>query len=424
MSATAVLFDHEAERTVLAACLHDGQVTTRVMADQGLRPKHYHHADYRQAFAALADLNDRNEPVDGLVLRNELQRGAHPNPQGLVLHLQETHTDPATVGTHARRITSLAEWRRRTVAAVELAAAAKGMDDEAFTLAARQLDDHGPATSSTYTPDRWAALLYDQIAGKDAANAIPLPFATLNDALDGGIRPGELMLLAGYTSHGKSILADQILDTAATHGARVHLYMTEMTAAQRGLRLLSRRTQMPMRQIKRANKLPERDVKRLLAELELLNYGCTIAAGWPIDDVCRDIRRNKWDLAVIDLIHGFRYRDERDLSTISQTILHTTKASSSEHAGTAIVAVAHLNSNQLRDSGRRLERPRPGLHSIKGASSLAQDADIVSFIWQQDDEEGVPTGEGEVWLAKCRQGGYASVPLHLNGAAMRFEVAS
>jgi replicative DNA helicase len=421
---STVLFDHDAERAVAAVCLFSPGVTTRLMTDHGVRAAHFHNADFRQAFEALAALTDRGEAVDPLILRNELDQAGHRNPQGLVSHLLDGPLEAATVGTHAARVVSLAEWRRRTMAATELVAASQAMNADAFALAARQLDEHAAPTNATYTPSRWASLLYDQIAGQDAANAIPLPFAGLNEPLDGGLRPGELMLLAGYTSHGKSIVADQILDHAAQHGARVHLYMTEMTAAQRGLRLLARKTGIPMRKIKHARDLQQHDVSLLLAELELLPYGCTIAAGWGIDDVCRDIRRNRWDLAVIDLIHGFKYRDERDLSTISQAILHTTKASSSEHAGTAIVAVAHLNANQLKDSGRRLERPRPGLHSIKGASSLAQDADVVMFVWQQDDEEGVPSGEGEIWLAKSRQGGYASQAVHLNGQRMRFEAAA
>jgi replicative DNA helicase len=418
------LFDHDVERTVAATCLFSPAVTTRLMADQGIRPSHFHHQDLRQAFEVLAALSDRGQAIDPLIVRNELDRAGHHNPQGLVSYLLDGPIEPSTVASHADRIVTLADWRRRTIAATEMTNAAQAMNDEAFTLATRRLDDNAAPTNATYTPNRWAALLYEQIEGRDAANAIPLPFPILNDPLDGGIRPGELILLAGYTSHGKSILADQILDHAAHHGARVHLYMTEMTAAQRGLRLLARKTGISMRNIKRANELPQRDIDRLLAELELLPYGCTIAAGWPIEDVCRDIRRNRWDLVVIDLIHGFKYTDERDLSTISQAILHTTKASSNEHTGTAIVAVAHLNANQQRDSGRRLARPRPGLHSIKGASSLAQDADVVMFVWQQDDDEGVPSGEGEIWLAKSRQGGYASQAVHLNGQRMRFEAAA
>lgn len=421
---TSVLYDHEIERAITAACLLHPPVAGRLLTDHGVRAQHFHHDDFRQAFEAITALSDRQEPIDALILRAELDRAGHQHATGLVGHILDVQVDPTATPAHAKRLVSLAEWRRRTTAATSLTAAAKAMDDDAFALAFRDLDTTAAQTTSTYTPARWASLLYDQIQGQDAANVIPLPFGGLNDPLDGGIRPGEVVLLAGYTSHGKSIFADQILDTAAEHGKRVHLYMTEMTAAQRGLRLLSRRTGIPMRRIKRANTLPQSDIKRLLAELELLSYGCTIAAGWTIDDVARDIRRNKWDLAVIDLIHGFRYRDERELSTLSQTILHTAKASSSEHDGTAIVAVAHLNANQMRDSARRSERPRPNLYTIKGASSLAQDADVVLFIWQQDDEDGIPTGEGETWLGKCRQGGYANVPLRLNSAAMRFEVAA
>jgi replicative DNA helicase len=246
-----------------------------------------------------------------------------------------------------------------------------------------------------------------------------MPFDKLTRALDGGLRPGELCLVAGYTSHGKSILVDQIADSAASAGRKVHLYMTEMTAYQRGLRLLSRRARLPFRQLKRRD-LTSEHWTAILTELSTLPYGCSIVSDWTVDEMVDHIRENQWDLAVVDLVHGFHYTDERELSKTSSALMRATKGSTtSTHAGTAIVAAAHLNDGQMRDQ-RTPVRPRPGLHSIKGSSSLKQDADVVMFVWQIDDEDGRPTGEGAVWIAKSRQGEMDAVEVRLDTAWMQF----
>lgn len=273
----------------------------------------------------------------------------------------------------------------------------------------------------TYLSKEWAKVIRETLRS-DRRFAIPLPFAAMNEALDGGIAPGDVVLVAGYTSHGKSVFVDMVADTAAADGKSVHLYLTEMTAYERGVRLLARRG-IPFRRLRRRN-LNEADWTKIDAELELLPYGCSIVSDWSIDDVVAHIVENKWDLAVVDLIHGFGYNDERELSRTSSAIVRAAKASAHDgHLGTAVVMAAHLNDGQMRDQ-RSPKRPMPGLHSIKGSSSLKQDADIVLFAWLQDSDDGTPTHEGAVWIAKSRNGGMVKVPVELVTSTMTFRVAA
>jgi replicative DNA helicase len=242
----------------------------------------------------------------------------------------------------------------------------------------------------------------------------------LTNALGGGMRGGELMLLAGYTSHGKSIIADQMLDAAAREGYRCHLYMTEMTAIERGLRLLSRRSGVSFRRMRSRN-LTQIHRDKIARELNDLPHGCTITADWSIDDVYRDVMRSRWDLVVIDLIHGFPYKDERELDFLSKMSLRMAKASTTAGGeGTAVVSVAHLNESQMAGTANAA-RPRPSLRSIKGSSSLKQDADFVTFVWLKDDDRGTPTTEGEVFVAKGRNTGVSAVEVILNPRRMAFE---
>lgn len=290
---------------------------------------------------------------------------------------------------------------------------------------ARERDNHeGQRTSEpvkkdgSLTAKEWARVIETSLKATDDG-AIELPFEDLTDAMDGGFRPGEVCLVAGWTSHGKSILVDQIADSAAQQGRKVHLYLTEMTAYQRGLRLLSRRARIPFSKLKR-RELDTAAWSQIRAVLADLPYGVSIVSDWTVEDVVAHVRENSWDLVVVDLIHGFHYQDERDLSKTSSALMRAAKSSvTAEHPGTVVICAAHLNDGQMRDA-RSAVRPRPGLHSIKGSSSLKQDADTVIFVWREDDIDGAPTKDGAVWIAKCRDGDLEVVDVQLDTARMEF----
>lgn len=269
----------------------------------------------------------------------------------------------------------------------------------------------------------WRKALTNYIDGHDQQPAWPIPFATLEDAADGGIRAGEVWILAGYTNHGKSIYADMLADTCSAAGANVHLYMTEMTIVQRGLRLLARRTGIPFRNL-RQRKLSDNDLALARREIALLNYGATVVTDWTPQHVATDIRATGVNVAIIDLLHGFHYSDERQLSEfIAAFAGAATTDGGGTGTGSAIVLVCHLNDTQMRDS-RSPARPKPGLHSLKGATSIKQRADTVLFTWLQDDDDGIPTDYGEVWIAKARNGGPASQAVVLDRDALVFRERS
>lgn len=395
----------ELEAGIIGTVLLAPSSLDTVRADAHLKPEHFSNARLAKAFDALCGLRDRGESFDDAILRAELARLGDPDPQQLV-GFAATSAHGADIRDYATRVINAAEWRRRTIVLERLAAASTSQDQQAWGTALAELDrdDH---RKRGLTPDEWGALLNSVIdPDRDVPPAIPLPWPPLNTALDGGIWPGDYLVLAGWTNHGKSICADMILDAAAEKDRSVHLYLAEMTPAERGRRLLTRHTGVPTARLKTRDYNPG-DLDKVVRVTGRMPYGCTNVADWTIDEVCADIRRAGWDLAVIDGMHDFPYEDERDLNRISRTIYKTAKAT-----GTAIVALAHLNEKMAPSSG--VQRPRPALHAIKGASAIKQQADVVGFVWQQDDDLGQPSGEGAIWWAKSRNSGVGATDVALD----------
>lgn len=259
-------------------------------------------------------------------------------------------------------------------------------------------------------------LLRDYLDGRyDNAPAWPLPWRKLNEITDGGIRAGELWVVAGWTSHAKSVVADHMLDSAAQAGARSHLYMTEMTVVQRGLRAVARRTGMLDLRSLRRRTLDE--TQRALAEdaINRLPYGISLVRDWSPRQVALDAVASRTQFAVVDHLHDFFYRDEREITDHLDQLRNAINSDAAGlYGGSALLVVCQLNERQMGDS-RSGHLPRPGLHAIKAASAIKQKADVVLFVWLDNDENGVPyerrpgVVDAEIWAAKGRNGGAGGV---------------
>lgn len=293
---------------------------------------------------------------------------------------------------------------------------ARGLSKPAATLGP-------PRMRGTYTPGEWANVARKGLKNPENRNLIvPSPFTKLNEGMGGGLRPGQLAVVAGYTSHGKSVFVDQWADAAAKSGKSVHLYLTEMTAYERSLRYVARHANAPFKDLVSWN-VDDADWESIELALEKLPYGCTIWTGETLNEVCEHIKASKWDLVILDLIHGFPYADERELSNLISIAERTARASTLGNDGgngTSIIVVAHLNSSQFKDQVNAA-RPRPGLQSLKGASTLNQNPDVIVFVWQEDDQNGRPSGQGDIWTAKSRQSRLGGVKVRLDMDSLLFE---
>jgi replicative DNA helicase len=424
MSAT-VAADHAAERAILGAVvmLSDPRWVSG-LTTQGLRPKHFWWDNHAALFTAALSLADHQRPADPITLFAEMERlGLTGFDRAGIDNLAGEVPASGHYQEYVNRVIELARWRERQTALHRMGDAVQRRDTDGWARAYADLDSATAGTrTESYSPAQWASLAFDYFsatAEEASEYAISLPFTRLTDALGGGLSPGEVMALSGPTSHGKSAFADMCLDHAANRGKSCHLYMTEMTAINRALRYLARNTGVPfMRQRRRA--LTDADRKLILAELPKLNYGCTVAADWDVDDIVRDALRARYDFVVVDLLHGFHYEDERGLDRLSKAMQRLARTSTTldGHPGTAVMAVTHLK----EEGTVKGKIPRPGISSIKGGSSIKQDADFVAFVWQDQDESGAPNGEGEIWLAKGRSSGLDRVEVRVNAARFRFEL--
>ena len=262
-----------------------------------------------------------------------------------------------------------------------------------------------------------AAERIQQLLDNPAEDTFALPFDQLNKCLLGGLRRGQTMVLAADPAHGKSVLADQILEHAAKAGANCHLLMNEMQPMDRAARWIQRRTGIHEGKVL-ARELNEIEREQIVKEAETFPFDMTSIAGDSFRDVADRLKDTKPDVAVVDLLSRFDYRDERELR-----LGVTTLTDAAHQSKCALILCHHLNEKRVSDRG---SRPTPALTDLRDSGSVKNFADSVMLL-NRDSDPDEPTKlltTATIILAKVRAGKTGAVKVRLNSSRLRFDLAA
>jgi len=414
--------DLDAERIALGAMLLSAGAVDEVSGI--LSPADYYRATHGTVHAAIVAQAERGEPTDAVaVAARLLETGELQRVGGIgALHdLIEAVPTAANGAWHARRVRELAQ-RRNLIAAG--AAIARHAADPAVDLATA-VDRGGrafyDATTAHASGDLkpTAALLPPALDAVRAAGSpgavrgVPTGFTEM-DGLLGGLKPGQLIVVAGRPGMGKSVLAGDFTRAAAIGSARTTAYFSlEMSNGELVNRFLAAEAKVPLRLIN-AGQLDAGHWLRLAPAAERLS-----AARIHIDDsaalTLTEIRsrarrlgqRGGLALVVVDYLQlmtpsGRRGDNrEQEVAEISRGLKGLAK-----DLDVPVVAVAQLN----RGPEQRGDK-RPQLSDLRESGSIEADADVVILLHREGyyDRNAARVGEADLIVAKHRGGPTATV---------------
>lgn len=390
---TELLRDPETERVLLSSVLQQPATLRRLLTTEALRPEHFASPAYGSAYAALVKLTDNGDHASRLTLVAELEREGTPDPGRVVESIVAELPEPIGIATYARRVKDLHRRRQLKLAASILADAADRGDAERLAEAESLLTTPDDAEPTTWSGKELAERFSDRL-DEPAPEMFRWPFRELDAWTGGGLRRKQIVLIGGWTSAGKSIVYDQILEGLANQGLNCHSYINEMSESERMDRTVARISGVKFADIYRRN-LDKEQNTQILSSLPEIKVGMTECAGWTASDIARHIQWNRWDVAGVDILHEIAHREERDLAEIAQTLRAAAK-----QANCALVACVHLNDNRITAP----QRPVPVMRDVRGSGMLVRGADLVLFIHRDDDEDGVPKPTGVLVAAKIRNG--------------------
>ena len=428
----------EAEQAVIGGLLIDTQAWDQV--GDLITAEDFYRPDHQLIFGALAELIAHGKPADVVTASGQLERSGRLEDAGGLGYLGTLARDTPTaanVRAYAEIVRERSLLRRLISAGRTITAAALANDGRA----ARDLVDEAEkqvfqiAEQSTGRRDgaiKVSALLPQLIDKIDAWHSdptsmrgLPTGFADF-DRKTGGLRPGDLVIVAGRPSMGKTTLAMNIAEYAAVNpGTRssVAIFSMEMPAEQLLTRMLSSIGGVPLNGI-RSGQISDEDWVRVtaatsqLAEAKIFIDESPSLTPTEIRARARRVaREHGLDLVVVDYLQlmqvpGTKENRATEIAEISRGLKSLAK-----ELQVPVIALSQLN----RGVEQRTEK-KPVMSDLRESGAIEQDADMILLIYREEvyDKNTPKRGIAEIDLAKHRNGEIGMFMLTFQGQYSRF----
>lgn len=216
------------------------------------------------------------------------------------------------------------------------------------------------------------------------------------------LAPGNLFIIGGRPSAGKTALSLQMACEQARRGFRVCYFSLETDPDTLTARIIANRLAVPLADVK-AKSVPQSDLDDL-AELHRLPLFVRSASGKGVGWVKAQAQRMKAQAIFIDylqLLADGKAKDRYQAITGISIALHEL----AQTTGILVIALAQLNRNAAHAS--------PSTADLKESGQLEQDADAILLL----------SSDGEQYkcvLAKNKEGKIGEIPLTFDKTRQRF----
>lgn len=216
------------------------------------------------------------------------------------------------------------------------------------------------------------------------------------------LAPGNLFIIGGRPSAGKTALSLQMACEQARRGLRVCYFSLETDPDTLTARIISNRLAVPLAEVK-SKTVPQSDLDSL-ADLHKLPLFIRSASGKGTGWIKAQAQRMKAQVIFIDylqLLTASKAKDRYQQITSISIALHEL----AQTTGILVVALAQLNRNAAHAS--------PSTADLKESGQLEQDADAILLL--SADKE-----EYQAILAKNKEGKIGEIPLTFDKTRQRF----
>ena len=424
----------EAELAVLGSMLSSKEAVSQTL--QWLEPKDFYKDAHMKIFSAMIKLFDQAEPIDTLSVSEYLKKNNDLDMVGGIYFLTGL-VEMVPTAAHIERYAKIVKEKALLRKLITLS---HGIAKEAYddSLDVSEILEKSEQSMFEITQNQLkggfeqinqgiiSALndLEEKRKKDSVVTGVPSGLLDL-DELTSGFQKGELVIIAGRPSMGKTALALSMIRNAALEADMgIGMFSLEMGNQSLAMRLLCAEARVNMHFV-RTGKLPSKLWKNLglaAGELEEAPIYLDDTPAITVRELRAKARRlvskNKIDMIVVDylqLMQGPRGIENRqqEISVISRSL----KALAKE-IDVPVVALSQLS----RAVEQRQDR-RPQLSDLRESGAIEQDADVVIFLYRpwvysgEDEDEG----KAEIIVSKQRNGPTGKVEATFIKQYARFE---
>ncbi len=417
----------EAEISVLGALLLDQDAIINIA--ELLLPEHFYDERHSLIYEAVLNLYEARTPVDLITVTEKLKGEKVLKKVGDASYLSDLVNKVPTAAhvVHYAKIVKDHATKRQLMSAssklfdlstdqgIAIEELLDKAESEIFSLTQRNISKSFTHIKKTLA-DAFDRL--DELhKTADGLRGVPTGFKDLDDKL-AGFQKSNLIILAARPGMGKTTLALNIAQhLGVTHKRPVAMFSLEMSSEELVDRLLVSQADIDAWRLK-TGKLDEDDFTKLsLAMGELAEAPIYIddTPGISILEMRTKARRlqveHGVELIIVDYLQLAKSRNlenrVQEVSEISQGLKNMAR-----ELKVPVIALSQL-SRLVEQRGTK----RPQLSDLRESGSIEQDADVVMFLWREDDEK---LENVYLDIAKHRNGAVGQVPLYFKGDRIKY----
>ena len=399
----------------------------------------FYRNDHRLIFTAIAQLVDEGNPCDVVTISEFLDRRSELDKAGGLEYLAALANETpgaANARAYAKIVRERSMLRSLINAGNEIAGSAFGSDgrtatdlvDEAERLVFDIAEKGTRAGSGFRSLKEILPAAVDRIdllhQSDGDITGISTGYSEF-DKLTAGLQGGELIIIAGRPSMGKTTLALNIAENAAIGGkVPTAVFSMEMPSQQLAFRMISSLGRVDQTHL-RTGRFPDEDWSRINTAVQLMSDAPLFiddSAGLSPTEIRARARRlhreHGLGLIVIDYLQlmqvpGNKENRATEISEISRSL----KALAKE-LNIPVIALSQLN----RSVEQRTDK-RPVMSDLRESGAIEQDADLIIFIYREEvyNQDTPRKGIADISIAKQRNGPIGEFLLTFVGRYTKFE---
>ncbi len=430
----------DAECAVLGGVMLDPESYERL--EGMLLSEHFYVEANRRIFACIEDLVARHRPIDALTIKDQMTSNNDLDSCGGEEYLGKLVTSVPT----AANVRYYAQIVRERAVLRQLLSVCGGVSQDVYEDTAREVGDHldqaemrvlnvaEAFNQSRPSFNKIGSLMADaynelqeRYKNQQAVTGVSTGFKDL-DEMTAGMQRGDLIIVAGRPSMGKTSFSMNLAQNAAIRSNEPQvaaIFSLEMGAEQIAMRMLAVEARVDMGNL-RTGRFSADDWRKLatasgsLAEAEIFIDDTPSISVLEVRAKCRRLKREakRLDLVLIDylqLMSGRAGADRRDqeISEITRSLKGLAK-----ELDVPVIVLSQLN----RAVESRADK-RPMMSDLRESGAIEQDADIIMFLYRDEVYNKKPENEGlaELIIAKQRNGATGTVGLTFLAKYTRFE---
>ena len=430
----------ESEQSTLGGLLLDNHAWDKI--GDLLREEDFYRGDHRLIWKHISKLIERGKPADVITVFDSLDADKRAEEAGGLAYLNalaQNTPSAANIRGYAQIVRDRAILRRLLGSTEDIADSVynrRGREvreilDAAESAVFKIAEDGARGKQGFVEMSALVVQVRDRVQELHDLNSpdvtgVATGFTDL-DQKTSGLQAGDLIIVAGRPSMGKTAFSLNIAENIALEGGIVGVFSMEMGGTQLAMRMLGSIGRLDLHKL-RTGKLNDAEFSKFATALERLQ-GVKLHVDETPALTALELRARarrlhrlygKLDLIVIDylqLMSGSSNAANENRATEISEISRSLKALAKE-LQCPVVALSQLN----RSLESRTDK-RPMMSDLRESGAIEQDADVILFIYRDEvyNPDSQDKGTAEIIIGKQRNGPIGRVQLAFLGEYTKFE---